>query len=196
MKNELKKTISQLCDEVGTASAAARQKGLTEDLVNEYDKRVNAGMAELDAYRDVLKNIDRIREMLESLPDTAEDEEKKSRETGRKNLEKILGKISTCMWLCTVIVYILISFTSAAWNYTWLIFLWSSIGQILLDMVKKVNRGKPLKKVLKGDGSAIFWLIVTTVYFFISFASGAWHLTWLVFLAGAALQTFAGMFFD
>ena len=137
-----------------------------------------------------------IREMLESLPDTAEDEEKKSRETGRKNLEKILGKISTCMWLCTVIVYILISFTSGAWNYTWLIFLWSSIGQILLDMVKKVNRGKPLKKVLKGDGSAIFWLIVTTVYFFISFASGAWHLTWLVFLAGAALQTFAGMFFD
>ncbi len=195
MKNELKKTISQLCDEVGTASAAARQEGLTEDLVNEYDKRVNAGMAELDAYRDVLKNIDRIREMLESLPDTAEDEEKKARETGRKNLERILGKISTCMWLCTVIVFVLALFV-VDWKYSWLIFLWSSIGQILLDMVKKVNRGKPLKKVLKSDGSAIFWLIVTTVYFFISFATGAWHLTWLVFLAGAALQTFAGMFFD
>ena len=90
MKNELKKTISQLCDEVGTASAAARQKVLTEDLVNEYDKRVNAGMAELDAYRDVLKNIDRIREMLESLPDTAEDEEKNH----AKQEEKISRKFS------------------------------------------------------------------------------------------------------
>jgi len=195
MKNELKKTIRQLCEEVGTAAADEKLESLTNDLTSEYDKRVKAGMAELDAYRDVLKNIDKIREMLEALPKTDEDKERKEREAGRKNLERILGKISTCMWLCTVIVFFLASF-AVSWKYTWLIFLWSSIGQIIIDMVMKVNRGKPLKKVIKSDGTAIFWIAVTMVYFVISFASGAWYLTWLIFLVGALLQTFFGMFLD
>ena len=196
MKNELKRTIRQLCDEVGTASAAARAETLEEDLGKEYDKRVKAGMAELDAYRDVLKNIDRIREMLESLPQTDDETERAERAVGRKNLERILGKISACMWMCTVIVFILGSFAFGAWKYSWLIFLWSSIGQILLDMVKSVNRGKPLKKVLKNSGSGIFWIAVTILYFLLSFGGGAWYLTWLVFLAGAVVQTFFSMFFD
>lgn len=196
MKNELKKTIRQLCDEVGTAAAEKERDSLTDNLTEEYDKRVKAGMAELDAYRDVLKNIDKIREMLESLPETEEDTRWKAKETGRKNLERILGKISACMWISTVIVYFLVSFASGAWHLTWLVFLWSTIGQILLGMVKKYNRGKPMKKVLKSGGSAILWLLITILYFVISFVGGAWHLTWLIFLVGALIQTFAGMFLD
>lgn len=197
MKKELVKTIKQLCNEIGTAAAAEMKEELTENLAEEYDKREQAGMDELNAYRDVLKNIDKIRDMLESLPQTDEEIEKKERDAGRKNLERILGKISTCMWLCTVIAFFLFSITnSGTWRYSWLLFLWSSIGQILLNMVKKVNRGKPLKKVMKSGLSGIFWLGITIVYFLLSFASGAWRLTWLIFLVGALLQTFLGMFLD
>lgn len=197
MKKELQKTIKQLCEEVGTAAAAEKMEDLTNDLTEEYDKRVRAGMNELDAYRDVLKNIGKIREMLEALPKTDEDTERRERETGRKNLERILGKISTCMWLCTVIVYFLFSFAyPGTWPYSWLIFLWSSIGQIILGMVKKVNRGRPLKKVMKGGLSGTLWLGITIIYFLLSFATGSWHLTWLIFLVGALLQTFLGMFLD
>lgn len=197
MKKELVKTIKQLCDEVGTAAAAQKMEDLTEDLSEEYDKRVRAGMDELDAYRDVLKNIGKIREMLEALPKTEDDIERKEREGGRKNLERILGKISTCMWLCTVIVYFLFSFTySGTWSYSWLIFLWASIGQIVFDMVKKYNRGKSLKKVMKSGLSGILWLGITIIYILFSFATGAWHLTWLIFLVGALLQTFFGIFLN
>lgn len=196
MKKELKKTLKQLCDEVGTAAAAKKLDDLTEDLTEEYDKRVKAGMAELDAYRDVLKNIDAIRDMLESLPKTDEEIDRKDREAGRKNLERILGKISTCMWLCTVIVYFLFSFTYGEWHTSWIIFLWSSIGQVILGMIKKVNRGKPLGKVMKSGLSSVLWLGITIIYILFSFATGAWHLTWLIFLLGALIQTFLGMFFD
>ena len=194
MKNELKKTISQLCGEVGTASAAARQEGLTEELEQEYDRRVRAGMAEIDAYRDVLKNIDAIREMLESLPETDEETKRAEREEGRKNLERILEKISTCMWLCTVIAFVLLGFRFG-WRYSWLVFLWSSMGQTLLDMVKRVNRGKPLEKVMKDGRDSVFWIAVTIVYFLVSIASCAWHISWLVFLGGAVIQTFLSIFF-
>jgi len=196
MKNELRKTIRRLCDEVGTDGAAAQAEPLTDDLMREYDKRVNAGMAELDAYRDVLKNIDRIREMLESLPETDEKISRAEREIGRKNLERILGKISSCMWLCTVIAYVLGSFIFGGWSYSWLIFLWSSIGQIILGMIKKVNRGKPFKKVFKSGFTGIFWLAIVIIYFLLSFKTGAWHLTWLIYLGGAAIQTFLGIFND
>lgn len=196
MKKELEKTLKQLCDEVGTAAAAQKLDELTEDLTEEYDKRVKAGMAELDAYRDVLKNIDAIRDMLEALPKTDDEIDRKDREGGRKNLERILGKISTCMWLCTVIVYLLFSLTYGGWQVTWLIFLWSAIGQIIIGMVKKYNRGRTLKKVFKSGLSGILWLLVTILYFFISFATGDWHITWVIFLLGALIQTFLGMFFD
>ncbi|MBQ4353705.1 MAG: hypothetical protein IJC71_02310 [Clostridia bacterium] len=194
MKRELKKTIRQLCDEVGTAAAAEKMNELTGELTEEYDKRVQAGMAELDAYRDVLKDIGRIREMLESLPTSEEDEDRWGRETGRKNLERILSKISTCMWLCTVIVYFLFSVYFGAWHYSWLIFLWSSIGQIIMGMVKKVNRGKPLKRVLKSGLTSILWLITVILYILLSFMSGAWHLTWLIFPGAAIIQTFFSIF--
>lgn len=196
MKKELKKTIKQLCDEVGTAAAAEKLDDLTEDLTEEYDKRVKAGMTELDAYRDVLKNINTIREMLEALPKTDEELERKDRDKGRKKLERILEKISTCMWLCTVIVYFIFSFTYGGWHLYWLIFLWSSIGQVILDMIKKYNRGRPLKKVMKSGISNVFWIVITIIYVMISFTSGAWHLTWLIFLFGALIQTFFGIFFD
>lgn len=196
MKKELKKTIKQLCDEVGTAAAAEKLDDLTEDLTEEYDKRVKAGMTELDAYRDVLKNINTIREMLEALPKTDEELERKDRDKGRKKLERILEKISTCMWLCTVIVYFIFSFTYGGWHLSWLIFLWSSIGQVILDMIKKYNRGRPLKKVMKSGISNVFWIIITIIYIMSSFTSGAWHLTWLIFIFGALIQTFFGIFFD
>lgn len=196
MKKELEKTLKQLCNEVGTAAAAAKLDDLTEDLTGEYEKRVKAGMGELDAYRDVLKNIDAIRDMLEALPKTDSEIDRKDREAGRKNLERILGKISTCMWLCTVIVYLMFSFRYNAWAISWLIFLWSSIGQVILGMVKKYNRGKTLKKVFKSGLSSVLWLVITILYFFISFATGDWHITWVIFLLGALIQTFLGMFFD
>ena len=110
MKRELEKTIRQLCDEVGTAAAEAKREDLTADLTDEYDRRVEAGMAELDAYRDVLKNIDRIRDMLESLPKTEADEERRSRDKSRKKLENILSRISTCAsakWPTTRSQYVL-----------------------------------------------------------------------------------------
>ena len=68
MKEELNKKIRALCDEAGSASAAAMAPRLITDLDKEYDKRVSAGMSELDAYRDILRSVDRIEAMLRALP--------------------------------------------------------------------------------------------------------------------------------
>ena len=61
-----------------------------------------------------------------------------------------------------------------------------------MNMVKKYNRGTPLKKVLRGGISNMMWLAIVIAYFFISFVFGGWSYTWLIFIFGA----FAGKIID
>lgn len=192
MKRELSKKIKAICEEIGTSAAAKACETITNELEAEYDKRVKVGMSELDAYRDVLKNIDEIKKTLNSLPKTEEEANKADRKTSLKELKSILGKISTIMWLSIVILFFYVSFTHGMWHLTWLIFLWGSICQQVLDMVLKYNKGKPLKKVLRGGLSSILWLIIVIAYFLISFATGNWATTWLIFIFGALLNTVLG----
>ena len=36
--------------------------------------------------------------------------------------------------------------------------------------------------------SSALWLLVVAAYFLISFATGAWYITWIIFLIGAAME--------
>ncbi|MGL4656315.1 MAG: hypothetical protein ACRCWM_10595 [Sarcina sp.] len=33
------------------------------------------------------------------------------------------------------------------------------------------------------------WLSIVTIYLFVSFTTGAWHISWLIFLVGALVST-------
>ena len=168
MKNELNRKIRKLCDSAGSAAAAAKYDELSKQMNADYDARIKAGMSEIDAYRDVLRDVDKIQELLNSLPKTEDDDERISLQKSYKWLSKNLSRISGCMWIATAIVYLLFSMTYGGWEITWLIFLWTTIGQIVLNMVKKYNRGVKLKKVLKGGLSGILWVAVTILYFLFS----------------------------
>ena len=192
MDREIKRTVKKLCDEVGSAAAAAACDDLTEDIEKAYNERVKAGMSELDAYRDVLKNVDEIKKMLDSLPITEDEQRGRQNRDSYKDNAKVIDKISSALWLLVVLVYLAFSLRFGGWRYTWLIFLWGSIGQTLMNMVKKYNRGTPLKKVLRGGISNMMWLAIVIAYFFISFVFGGWSYTWLIFIFGA----FAGKIID
>ncbi len=195
MKKEIEKKVKELCDEAGSAAAQEIRGSITDDLEERYDQRVRAGMSELDAYRDVLKNVDYIRDMLKSLPLTEDEARGKMHEEGRKYNEKKLDSICSALWLLVVIAYILGSFATGHWEITWIIFLWGAVGQNLMDMVKKYNRGTPLKKVIRKGLSTIIWLFITMFYFVISFGMGGWHITWIVFLIGAFIEKIIDLFF-
>ncbi|MBQ7930967.1 MAG: hypothetical protein IJ334_08145 [Clostridia bacterium] len=196
MKNELNRKIRKLCDSAGSAAAAAKYDELTKQMNADYDARIKAGMSEIDAYRDVLRDVDKIQELLNSLPKTEEDDERISLQKSYKWLSKNLSRISGCMWIATAIVYLLFSMTYGGWEITWLIFLWTTIGQIVLNMVKKYNRGVKLKKVLKGGLSGILWIAVTILYFLFSMIVGYWHLSWLIFPFTVILQIILNALFS
>ena len=189
MKKELNRKIEELCESAGTEAAREMAGELTADLDKRFDDRVAAGMSELDAYRDVLRNVDQIEQMLRSLPQDADAEAAmKSRRAGEKRLKFYLDKTSEVMWVSSLIVFFLIGFIGHAWKYAWLIFLWSTIGQIILEMTENYNKKRNLNKAMRDVISGILWVGTVIVFFLTGFAMHLWKFNWLLFLVAVVIQ--------
>ena len=190
MKKELKKKLESMCDEIGTAAAAEKIDEMVGRISTEFDRKVSEGKSELDAYRELLADVEKIKAMLESLPETDEESEKKERERNAKKTNALLDTIETCMWLLTPVVYLAVSFLFGHWHMTWLMFLSSAIGSVLFDMLRKYNKGIPFDKVMHQEFSGVLWLGIVIVYFLYSFTfSGwTWAYSWLIFPLGAVIE--------
>ena len=190
MKKELKKKLESMCDEIGTAAAEEKIDEMVERVSAEFDRKVSDGQSELDAYRELLADVDKIKEMLESLPETDEEAEAKERKKGAKKMNALLDSIEACMWLLTVVAYFAVSFLFGHWHMTWLIFLSSAIGSVLFDMLRKYNKGVPFEKVMDQEFSGVLWLGIVIAYFLYSFTVGgwAWSYSWLIFILGAVIE--------
>lgn len=195
MEKELKKKIKKLCDEAGTAAAAERIDELTEQVSREFERRVESGESELDAYRAILSNTERIEQMLKELPKTDEEkrveEDKRRRKRFAGRVEAITDAMQSVLWLCTVIVYFLVSFRFGYWHLTWLMFLSASMGSIIIDILKKYNNGRPLGEAISKEFSGLMWLEITKLYFLLSFTIGGsfWAYSWLIFVLGALIES-------
>lgn len=191
MREQLRKEIvKQTGEYVRSAAAAAAYEEESDRITAAYDALVAEGKSELEAYRAMLADIEAMKAILAAIPRTEEEterEEKRRTETKRKMaFRKKAGALQGVLWLLTVIWYFLSSFLTGDWHLTWLIFLGSAAGSILLNILVKYNEGVPLRKC--GGWRGIFWIVLTMLYFWISFHFGGWALTWLLFPAGAAAE--------
>jgi hypothetical protein len=50
------------------------------------------------------------------------------------------------------------------------------------------------RKALRRAISSALWAVIVALYMIISFWSHAWHITWIIFLIGAAVQSFLNLF--
>ncbi len=56
------------------------------------------------------------------------------------------------------------------------------------DQKKSGPKGKTRKKILRTQGCHIITMLMLCLYFILSFATSAWHITWLIFLIMPALE--------
>ncbi len=194
LKEQLEKRLKKVCDSIGTQAAAEKFDSLSQSIEAEYDKRVAGGMSELDAYKEMLRDIDAIEDLLRDMKKTEEEEEqernRKTWKKWKKKLDAIEGSVQGIWWLCTVIFYFFVSITFGHWHMTWLLFLTGSIGSIIIEMLFQYNKGVPKKKILE-NLHGILWLAIVVVYFGVSFLFGGWAYTWLIFVFGALVEVIA-----
>lgn len=189
MREQLRKEIVKRTGEyVQSAAAAAAYEEESAKIAAEYDRLVAEGKTELEAYRAMLDDIEAMKLLLAAIPPSEkirEEQAKKEKRLNRK-FRKMVGGMQGILWILTPIWYLLSSFVTDMWHLTWLVFLGSAAGSILLDILVKYNEGTPLRKC--GGWHGIFWLCLVMFYFTFSFASGLWALSWLLFPAGAIVE--------
>lgn len=64
-----------------------------------------------------------------------------------------------------------------------------------MDPPRKEKMSKSQKHFF-GSLSSALWLITVSLYFVISFSTGAWHITWIIFLISAAANNILKAFMD
>ena len=172
-----------------TQQARDLRDEILSNTLQRYDDLLAGGKSEQEAYDTVIQGIGDVRPLVEpdgsavsaeaapesqpSAPETAADET-------HPGLRGAVGGI----WMLFTALYLLISFTTHAWHITWILFL---IAPAVISILNAVLDAKSRPGSGRGAAIAALWLLTTALYFVLSFATGAWHLTWILFLiAGAA----------
>ena len=122
-----------------------------------------------------------------------QDEASHEKETEKEESE-LEKSISGVLWAVGIGVYLLLSFSTGAWHMTWVIFpVLVALDSLISAIVRRQEalHGNVTfpgnEKVRKSTGKLI-WALGTAVYFIFSFATGAWYISWLLFLITGAVQ--------
>ncbi len=108
-------------------------------------------------------------------------------EQQQKAAEKRKAYLSA-FWLIVVAVYFLISFATHAWFITWIIFLIAAAMEQILKAAFVTEQEAQTREHKVSAYTSAMWIIIVVLYFVISFTTGAWAFSWVIFLIGAAVQ--------
>ncbi|MCL2031404.1 MAG: permease prefix domain 1-containing protein [Oscillospiraceae bacterium] len=93
---------------------------------------------------------------------------------------RLRGAATSLLWILIVLMYFLISFITGGWASTWVLFL---VGVVLQQVVNSIFSDT--------NRTMTTGMVMTTaviVYLIISFGTGRWDITWLIFLGAVAVD--------
>lgn len=124
----------------------------------------------------VMSNMLRPRpEGAQEVPEPSEDEIERRK--------RVRGAVTSSVWMLTVAFYFVFSFGTGTWHLSWIIFLLASAMMNILSIYFD-----PQPKKLYSRVSGALWTCTVALYFVVSFATGAWHISWIMFLIAVALN--------
>lgn len=98
--------------------------------------------------------------------------------------QELRKSVDSMIWAIGVALYFIISFATMAWHITWVIFPLVAAVQGLARAILGDHSPKQFRKSI----SSLIWAVGLALYFIISFATGAWFVTWVIFPIIGAVQ--------
>ena len=195
MKDKLRDHIERSLIRRGAPKSAASFGEIVDRLTaaaeEEYDRIAASGRTDLEAYRGAVEKVtpelERSVDLLKGDGKAAAEESGKEEEKDpeKEAISALESTAHAVLWLVTVAAYFAISFIFGHWNITWIMFLSAAAGSVVINMVFALNRGHTI--VDEWDNlNGIVWLVTIGVYFLVSFLTGKWAFTWLIFIAAIA----------
>lgn len=187
------------------ASAPNTQKAyemkveLTENLIEKYNDYIAEGRTEEDAYNLTILSIGDVGELFASLQETpvyVQDE------TQGRRVAATFTAIGVMLYILSIVPLVLFGFhTFSLIVMLVLIALATGIvvyaqmskpksyqGEDVVSDFRNWQEKKDMHKRLKRSISSALWPLILVLYFLISFGTGKWYITWVIFLIGAAVE--------
>lgn len=199
------------------APKTRRVEEMKEELLagclDKYEDLTANGMDPETAYRKVIDGIGDVKELLDHIERTSAFDPVGAEEKRKKRA--FFTSIGICFYFIAIAVIIFYSFLGVPAIGAALMVLCLGIGSVLLiygrmttiiryektddtiveELKEQMTYGKKGSK-MAGLAFSSLWCIVVVLYFLISFVSGAWHVSWIIFVIGAGIQSLmSGWFF-
>ena len=162
---------------------------ILQNTLDRYDDLIAEGKVPEAAYRLAITGIGDINEILGSQPSHAAPQPNQSGpEVDSDKYRRLQRGIAiACFILCPVPLLLCVVEGQVMIGITMMLVL-IAVGTMLMVVSGKDQAQLPRRhsSLFVSIAMSLLWPLATIVYFLISFSTGAWHLTWLVFpIAGA-----------
>lgn len=219
MEDKLRAHMDHLFRDVPpTKKSVELKEEILQNLVDKYHDLISEGKSEEAAYNIAVASIGDISELLESLKESSTSQGDMMMDAEYRQWKKrsaILIPTAVMLYICCVIppiivdaigcddaigasaMFIIIGIATA-------IIIFNNMskpavtkidGTIMEEFKEWKASQEDQKKVRKSISSAM-WTLILVLYFLISFSTGAWYITWVIFLMGAAAESIIKAIFD
>ena len=160
---------------------------ILQNTLDRYDDLIAEGKVPEAAYRLAITGIGDINEILGTQPSPAQPSQRGPEEESDKSrrLQRAIG--IACFILCPAPLLLCVVEGQVMMGITMMLMI-IAVGTMLM-VISGRDQKAPTRRhssLFVSIAMSLLWPLTTIVYFLISFATGAWFLTWLVFpIAGA-----------
>lgn len=179
----------------GVSDSEEMQQEILQNTLDRYDDLISQGKSPEAAYRLAISGIGDINEILGNPPSLHQDDP--LRQTIHHEVEDIRSRniraVAVAMYiLCAVPLFIFSEFGLDTMGLCFTLVLVAAATALMIlskkpgKDVEDERKNQPAeltpRQKLNNSISALVWSIGVAVYLIISFITGAWHITWIIFL--------------
>lgn len=208
---KIEKYVNDLFKEApNTSKAMEIKEELTNDLIEKYNDLIKEGKNQNEAYNEVILGIGDISQLINSLNvQTPNPLNESRRETA------LVVSVSVFIYILSIVMVVILAENNMPDFVVVSVFLlllalatclliyhfmsmpkYTKIDETLAEEFKEWKRGKEKRNLVQDSIGSIIWTTATIVYLLVSFTSGAWHITWIIFIIGAVVQEIVKLLFE
>lgn len=218
MEDKLRAHMDHLFQDVPVSKKSVELKEeILQNLVDKFHDLIEEGKSEEAAYNIAIASVGDIQELLDSLKDVSPRPDPTVTEEYRqwKKRSAILIPVAVMLYILCVtppIIAEALNWNEAVGACGLFVFVGVATAIIIFNNMTKPsmdnldstmmnefkewkNNQDDKKRVRKSINSAL-WAIITVLYFLVSFSTGAWYITWIIFLIGVAVENIIKAFFE
>lgn len=205
MKDKLRNFIESLFEDAPKNKQTIELKEeMLQNLIYKYNDLVDSGKSSEAAYNIATASIGDIHELIRQIEKREENNPlfEQNYDKGRKRFALLLS-ISVMLYILCVVPVILLE-DSVLGVVIMFVMVAIATGLILynnmtkpkylkkdstvVEEFKEWKANSTEKNTLYQSITKVMWSCITILYFIVSFLTMAWHITWIIFLIGSAIQ--------